>query len=99
MIYNRKDAPKKMEIYTLTITTECLNEFAHNDIKLYAKKDDVISAYEQAFDIAMERAKTFKNCKIDKEIATDKPYRYYRVYDIDNNYESITIELDTKIVQ
>lgn len=87
-----------MKIYTLTIIKETMDEPANVEIKLYANPEDAIKAYGNAFDEAQLEADGYEKMWQDDEIATDTPYRWWKVYDEGGNYSSITIELDTKEV-
>ena len=88
-----------MKIYTLTITKEEMAELANVETTLYANADDAIEAYNQAFDDAKYDSQFYEYPDDEHEIATDTPYRWWRVYDNGGSYSSVTIELDTKEVR
>ena len=87
-----------MNIYALTIIKEKVDDHAYVKTKLYAKPEDAIEAYNNAVDEAQEEAKNYGDVHETSEIATDTPYRWWSIYDLDGSYDSITIELDTKEV-
>ena len=87
-----------MKIYALTIIKETTDEHSSVATKLYAKPEDAIKAYNNAIDEAQEEAKNYTDVHEANEIATDTPYRWWSIYDLDGSYCSITIELDTKEV-
>lgn len=87
-----------MKIYTLTVVKEIIEDPADVEVKLYANPEDAIEAYNQAVDAAIEESKEYEKIYEDGEVATDKPYRWYGVSDLEGYNESIIIELDTKEV-
>ena len=89
---------KTMKIHVLTIIKEPEEQQAMVQTTLYANPEDAIQAYNQAVDEAKQISKNYKDAWEDHEIATDTPYRWWQVCDRAGNYESITIELDTKEV-
>ena len=87
-----------MKIYTLTTIRETTGEPAKVETKLYTKPEDAIEAYDKEFDDAEYDSQFYEYADEENEIATDTPYRWWRVYDMGGSYSSITIELDTKEV-
>ena len=87
-----------MQIYTLTIIREIIEEPADVDIALYANPEDGIKAYEKAVDAAKIEAEEYERAYEDDEVATDTPYRWYGVSDLMGYNESIIIELHMKEV-
>lgn len=87
-----------MKIYTLTIIKETYDEPALVLTTLYGKSEDAIKAYNKAFDEAKAEAESYSAVREDDEIATNTPYRWWSIYDMDDGYDRITIELDTKEV-
>ena len=87
-----------MKVCTLTIIKEKVEEPVNVEIKLYAKPEDAIEAYNKAVDEAQEEAKFYDDVHEASEIATDTPYRWWSIYDIEGSYDMIAIELDTKEV-
>ena len=87
-----------MNIYTLTVIKETYDECAEVTTTLYGKPEDAIEAYNKACDEAKIEAKSYSTTSEESEIATDTPYRWWGIYDEDNGYDRITIELDTKEV-
>ena len=87
-----------MKIYTLTVVRETQDRFADAETTLYANPEEAIEAYNQAFDEATREAQEYGDMWQDHEIATDTPYRWWRVADMAGTYDVITIELDTKEV-
>lgn len=84
-----------MKIYSLTVTRETPDEFAEVTTTLYANPEDAIEMYGKVFDEAMAY---YTDAWQDDEIATDTPYRWWRICDTGGSYGSITIELDAKEV-
>lgn len=87
-----------MKIYTLTVIKETRDECAFVSTTLYANPEDAIEAYNKAFDEANSEAESYTTVREDDEIATDTPYRWWSIYDMDDGYDRITIELDAKEV-
>ena len=87
-----------MKIYTLTITKETQELNAEVTTTLYANPEDAIEAYNKAFDEAQAEAEGYEEMWEDDEIATDTPYRWWSIYDMEGSYDRITIILDTKEV-
>ena len=87
-----------MKIYTLTIVREIQDSFAEAETTLYINPEEAIQAYNQAFDEITKEAQEYEDMWQDHEIATDTPYRWWRVADMAGTYDVITIELDTKEV-
>lgn len=87
-----------MKIYTLTIVRENPDKFAETETTLYANPEEAIETYNRAFDEATKESQKYGDMWQDHEIATDTPYRWWRVADMAGNYDAITIELDTKEV-
>ena len=87
-----------MRIHTLTIIKETHDECAYVVTRLYEKPEDAIEAYNKAFDEAKIEAESYSEAREDDEVATDTPYRWWSIYDEDDCYDRITIELDTKEV-
>ena len=85
-----------MKIYTLTIIKDSVYEPATAETKLYASSEDAIEAYNKAFDDARYESQFYEEAKEDGEVATDTPYRWWRIYNSRGDYSSITIELDAK---
>lgn len=87
-----------MNIYTLTTIKETMDEPALVETKLYAKPEDAVRAYEEALDSAKHDSQFYESAEEDGPIITDTPYRWWKVYDEEGSYSSITIELDKKEV-
>ena len=87
-----------MKIYVLTIIKEPEEQQAMVQTTLYANPEDAIKAYNQAFDEAKQASENYEDAWEDHEIATDTPYRWWKICDRAGNYEGVTIELDTKEV-
>lgn len=87
-----------MKIYTLTIIKDSMDEPATAETRLYAKPEDAIKAYNKEFDDAKYDSQFYERARVADEIATNTPYRWWRVDDDGGSYSSITIELDAKEV-
>lgn len=85
-----------MKIYVLTVIDENQEEFATVTTDLYANPEDALEAYSKAFDEAQEKEKDYDKPYRHREIATDTPYRYYKISNERIPYDSITIELEAK---
>ena len=86
-----------MEIYMLTIIKETRDEQTEIETTLYANPEDAIEAYNKAFNEAQEEAKEYGRAWIDDEIATNTPYRWCQICDLDG-WDCITIELEAQEV-
>ena len=87
-----------MQIYTLTIIREIIEEPADVNITLYANPEDGIKAYKKAVDAAQIEAEEYERAYEDDEVITDTPYRWYGISDLEGYNESIIIELHMKEV-
>lgn len=87
-----------MKIYTLTIIKETQELNAEVETTLYENPEDALRAYNRAVDEAQTKAELYEDVWEDDEIANDKPYRWWSIYDTAGSYDRITIEFDTKAV-
>lgn len=87
-----------MKIHVLTIMKETYDEPVKLTTTLYADPNKAVEAYGKAFDDARAEAARYEELFEEHEIATDTPYRWWAICDLEGSSDRITIELDIKEV-